>query len=63
MELAKRPEFKEYEGRINQMWVEAKIFTPIIDHTKKPFTILLPAPYAKAAVHGGHPRTLPSDAG
>ncbi|MDO8451584.1 MAG: valine--tRNA ligase [bacterium] len=42
------------EERIYQMWEEGGYFTPKIDKTKKPFTILLPLPNANDPMHMGH---------
>ncbi len=45
---------KEVESRIYEMWEKSGCFTPKIDASKKPFTILLPPPNANAALHLGH---------
>ncbi len=45
---------KTVEGKIYEMWENAGYFTPKIDKTKKPFTILLPLPNANDPMHMGH---------
>jgi valyl-tRNA synthetase len=42
------------ESKIYRMWEEGKYFTPVIDRTKTPFTILLPLPNANDPMHMGH---------
>lgn len=44
----------EAEAQIYQMWEEGGYFTPKIDKTKKPFSILLPLPNANDPMHMGH---------
>lgn len=53
-DFPKRPNFLEYEPRLYQMWEKAGYFTPKIDSSKKPFTILLPPPNANDPLHAGH---------
>lgn len=45
---------KVVEEKIYRMWEEGGYFTPKIDKTKKPFTILLPLPNANDPMHMGH---------
>ena len=45
---------KEVEEKIYKMWEKGKYFTPKIDKTKKPFTIILPLPNASDPMHMGH---------
>ena len=52
--MDKNYNFKEVETRIYKMWEEGGYFTPKIDKTKKPFSIILPPPNANAALHLGH---------
>lgn len=42
------------EQSIYKLWEEGGYFAPVIDKTKKPFTILLPPPNANADLHVGH---------
>ncbi len=45
---------KHVEQDIYRMWEEGGYFTPTIDPSKKPFTILLPLPNANDPMHMGH---------
>jgi len=45
---------KLVEDKIYHMWESGGFFTPKIDKSKKPFTIVLPPPNANAALHLGH---------
>jgi valyl-tRNA synthetase len=45
---------KASEQDIYKLWEEGGYFTPNIDKTKQPFTILLPPPNANADLHVGH---------
>lgn len=42
------------ESRLYQMWEDGGYFTPKIDKSKKPFTIILPLPNASDPMHMGH---------
>jgi len=42
------------EKKIYEMWEKSDAFTPKIDKSKKPFTIILPPPNANEALHAGH---------
>jgi len=42
------------EGTIYSLWDKGGYFTPRIDKTKKPFTIILPLPNASDPMHMGH---------
>jgi valyl-tRNA synthetase len=42
------------EESIYQLWENSGIFTPQIDHTKTPFSIILPLPNANDPMHMGH---------
>lgn len=42
------------ESEIYSMWENMGVFTPKIDKTKKPFTIILPPPNANEPLHAGH---------
>ncbi len=45
---------QNFERQIYQQWEKAGYFTPKIDQTKKPFTIIMPPPNANGALHIGH---------
>ncbi len=45
---------KSVEEKIYRMWETGGYFTPEIDTSKKPFSILLPPPNANADLHLGH---------
>ncbi len=42
------------EAEIYQLWEESSIFTPKIDPSKKPYSIILPLPNANDPMHMGH---------
>lgn len=44
----------EFEKRIYQKWIDEGCFTPKIDKTKKPFTIVIPPPNITGELHMGH---------
>ncbi len=48
---------KATEKRIYDSWVEGGYFTPEIDHSKKPFTIIMPPPNVTGELHIGHALT------
>lgn len=45
---------KEFEDRIYKTWEEKKYFTPEVDKSKKPFTIVMPPPNITGQLHLGH---------
>ncbi|WP_294393317.1 valine--tRNA ligase [uncultured Clostridium sp.] len=45
---------KEFEDRIYKRWEEKKYFTPKVDKSKKPFTIVMPPPNITGQLHLGH---------
>ena len=45
---------KEFEDRIYKTWEEKKYFTPKVDKSKKPFTIVMPPPNITGQLHLGH---------
>jgi len=45
---------RNYEDQIYKMWEESGLFTPKVDKSKKPFTIILPLPNASDPMHMGH---------
>ncbi|MBR5251171.1 MAG: valine--tRNA ligase [Clostridia bacterium] len=52
--MEKNYEPLQFENRIYQWWEKAGYFTPEIDVTKKPFTILMPPPNITGQLHMGH---------
>lgn len=44
----------EFEEKIYDDWDEKKYFTPEIDRTKKPYTIVIPPPNVTGKLHMGH---------
>ncbi len=44
----------EFEERIYQNWCQKGYFTPTIDKSKKPFTIVMPPPNITGQLHMGH---------
>jgi valyl-tRNA synthetase len=45
---------KEFEDRIYKNWEDKGYFTPIIDKSKKPYTIIMPPPNITGELHLGH---------
>ncbi len=45
---------REFEARIYEEWEKNKAFAPSDDHTKKPFTIVMPPPNITGKLHMGH---------
>lgn len=45
---------KEFEERLYSNWQEQKYFTPVIDKSKKPYTIIMPPPNITGKLHLGH---------
>ena len=45
---------KEFEDRIYKHWEEKGYFTPKVDRSKKPFTIVMPPPNITGQLHLGH---------
>ncbi|SHI18265.1 valine--tRNA ligase [Clostridium intestinale] len=45
---------KEFEEKIYKTWEEKKYFTPEIDKSKKPYTIVMPPPNITGKLHLGH---------
>ena len=45
---------KEFEERIYKIWEEKKYFTPVVDKSKKPFSIVMPPPNITGRLHLGH---------
>ena len=53
-ELAKTYDPKEIEDRIYANWLEKKYFHAEVDHSKTPFTIVIPPPNITGQLHMGH---------
>ena len=53
-ELAKTYDPSGIEDKIYQRWIEKKYFHAEVDHTKKPFTIVIPPPNITGQLHMGH---------
>ncbi|MDO4534187.1 MAG: valine--tRNA ligase [Clostridium perfringens] len=45
---------KEFEERLYNVWQEKKYFTPEVDKSKKPYTIIMPPPNITGKLHLGH---------
>ena len=56
-EMAKAFAPREVEDRIYDFWDENGFFTPKIDWTKQPFTIIMPPPNVTGDLHLGHALT------
>ena len=53
-ELAKTYDPHGLEDRIYEKWLEKKYFHAEVDHSKKPFTIVIPPPNITGQLHMGH---------
>ena len=53
-ELAKTYDPKGLEDRLYQKWIEKKYFHAEVDHSKTPFTIVIPPPNITGQLHMGH---------
>ena len=53
-ELAKTYDPKEMEDRIYDKWLAKKYFHAEVDHSKTPFTIVIPPPNITGQLHMGH---------
>lgn len=45
---------KEFEEEIYEKWNEKGYFTPVIDKTKTPYTVVIPPPNVTGKLHMGH---------
>jgi len=45
---------KDFEDRLYKYWNDNGYFTPKVDKTKKPFTIMMPPPNVTGSLHMGH---------
>jgi valyl-tRNA synthetase len=53
-ELAKTYDPKDIEDRLYKKWIEKKYFHAEVDHSKTPFTIVIPPPNITGQLHMGH---------
>ena len=53
-ELEKTYNPSEIEDRLYQKWLDNKYFHAEVDHSKKPFTIVIPPPNITGKLHMGH---------
>ncbi|MBP3387807.1 MAG: class I tRNA ligase family protein, partial [Clostridia bacterium] len=53
-ELDKKYDPSSVEDRLYSFWCENGYFTPTIDKSKKPFTIVIPPPNVTGQLHMGH---------
>jgi valyl-tRNA synthetase len=53
-EMPKAYEPGKVEGKWYKFWMEKGYFTPKIDHSKKPFVIIMPPPNITGELHLGH---------
>ncbi len=52
--LPKNYDPKEFEDKLYKFWDENGYFTPEIDESKKPYTIMMPPPNVTGSLHMGH---------
>ena len=52
--LAKTYDPKEFEDKLYAFWNDNGYFTPKVDKTKKPYTIMMPPPNVTGSLHMGH---------
>ncbi|MBQ3105736.1 MAG: valine--tRNA ligase [Lachnospiraceae bacterium] len=53
-ELAKTYDPRGIEDKLYQKWIEKKYFHAQVDHSRKPFTIVIPPPNITGQLHMGH---------
>ncbi|NQT74661.1 MAG: valine--tRNA ligase [Chloroflexi bacterium] len=56
-EIPKAYQAKQVEGKWYQYWLDKGYFVPKIDHSKKPFVIIMPPPNVTGELHVGHALT------
>ena len=56
-DLPKAYEPRQVEDRIYRFWLDGGYFTPAIDHSREPFTIIMPPPNVTGELHLGHALT------
>lgn len=54
LKIAKNYNPKEFEDRLYKIWSDKKYFTPEVDESKKPYTIMMPPPNITGQLHMGH---------
>ncbi|KMT22686.1 valine--tRNA ligase [Clostridium cylindrosporum] len=54
LKIAKNYNPKEFEDRLYETWINKKYFTPEVDESKKPYTIMMPPPNITGHLHMGH---------
>lgn len=52
--IAKTYDPKQVEDRLYQEWMEKDYFHAVVDHNKKPYTIVIPPPNITGQLHMGH---------
>ena len=57
-EMPKAYDPKATEQRIYDFWMKGGYFTPNVDRSKKPFTIIMPPPNVTGELHMGHALTM-----
>ncbi len=57
-EIEKAYDAKKHEDSLYKKWEESGAFSPKIDKSKKPFTIMMPPPNATGQLHLGHAMML-----
>jgi len=53
-QLEKVYEPSQVEDKIYKLWMDGGFFAGVIDHDKKPFTIVIPPPNVTGQLHLGH---------
>src|SRR3990170_8567630 len=53
-EIPKAYDHRSVEERLYRMWEDGGYFTPAIDRSRKPFTIIMPPPNLTGELHLGH---------
>ena len=48
----------EVEESLYRSWMEKGYFTPEVDHSKKPFVVIMPLPNVTGDLHLGHALTM-----
>ena len=52
--MEKNYDHKLYEEKLYKAWEESGVFSPKVDKSKRPFTIIMPPPNANDPLHVGH---------
>ena len=53
-DLAKTYDPHSFEDRLYAFWQEKGYFSPVVDHDKKPYSIMMPPPNITGQLHLGH---------